>query len=147
MNHYRSRVNKELVKRKLQQLEEYLDELERITPNTYDKYIVDQIKKRAIERLLQLCIECISDINSHLLAKTANIVPSDYYSSFIKAGERSIIPFLLAKEMAPCAGLRNKLVHEYGEVDDKRVYKSINLAATIFPKYIKHIKLFIAGKE
>lgn len=143
MEQYPSKINKDIVKRKLQQLEEYIEELESIAPDSIDLYVADRVKKRAIERLLQLSIECVSDINAHLLAKSANTVPSDYYSSFTKMGEFAIIPMDLAKEMAPAAGLRNKLVHEYGEVDDGKVFLSIKLATSVLPKYIAYIKRYI----
>jgi len=136
-------ADKELVARKLQQLEEYLRELEEATPGAYESYAADTIRKRAVERLLQLCIECASDINAHMLAKSAGVAPADYYMSFIMAGDRGLIPVELASELAPSAGLRNKLVHEYGVVDDRLVYESVSKTALLFPRYIRAVKNYM----
>lgn len=138
-------VDRELVARKLQQLEGYLRELEQAAPGDYQSYAADIVTKRAVERLLQLCIECASDINAHLLAKSVGVAPADYYMSFIMAGDRGLIPAELAGELAPSAGLRNKLVHEYGVVDDRLVYESVSNTALLFPRYIRAIKNYLEG--
>ena len=68
-------------------------------------------------RLLQEAIEAALDINAHLIAEQGAPVPEDYYGGFLAIGTLGVIHETLARELAPSAGLRNRLVQEY---DDRR---------------------------
>ena len=41
-------------------------------------------------------------------------VPNNYYGGFVKLGDLGVLPRELSRSLAPSAGLRNRLVHEYG---------------------------------
>ncbi|MCC6325944.1 MAG: hypothetical protein DCC43_04485 [Candidatus Brocadia sp.] len=63
----------------------------------------------------------------------------------MKAGEVNIIPADLAEKLAPSAGLRNRLVHEYDLLDHLLVLEAIKMAEKLYPAYIKEIETFISG--
>jgi len=44
-----------------------------------------------------------------------------------------------AKDIAPSTGIRNRLVHEYEEVDNKVVYQNLDKLIKYYLSYIKHI--------
>lgn len=48
-----------------------------------------------------------------------------------------------AEKIAPCAGLRNRIVHEYDEIDHKKVYEGIQATVRDIPHYLKLINGFI----
>lgn len=48
-----------------------------------------------------------------------------------------------ALNIAPSAGLRNRLIHEYEKIDDSIVYKSIDKAILQYSEYMIKIKDFI----
>ena len=52
-----------------------------------------------------------------------------------------------AEEIAPSAGLRNRLVHEYEEIDDQIVYQSIQKTLASYKKYIKIIENYLKNIE
>ncbi len=57
--------------------------------------------------------------------------PRDYYESILRLGELDVLPADFAKRLAPLAGFRNILVHEYLVVDWDKVYRNL-LRAGIF---------------
>lgn len=142
-----SPIEKEIIRRKLLVIAENLKALEPITNMTKAGYVGDVYKRKATERLLQELIEAAIDINSHLIVQTGHTTPDDYYESFIKAGELSIISADLAEKLAPSAGLRNRLVHEYDLLDHSLVLEAVKMAEELYPKYIKEIETFILRRK
>ena len=62
-------------------------------------------------------------MNAHLIAETGAPIPDDYYSGFVAMGDLGILSAELAQRLAPSAGLRNRLVHEYETLDDDRSWR------------------------
>jgi len=141
-----SPVEVEIVRRKLSVMIENLKALEPIKNMKKDEYIEDIYKRKATERLLQELIEAAIDINTHIIVQTGNTVPDDYYESFIRAGELKIISMDLAEKLAPSAGLRNRLVHEYDLLEHSMVLDAVRMADQQYPKYINEIENYIFGK-
>lgn len=141
-----SPVEAEIVKRKLAIIIENLKALEPIKNMTMEEYINDLYKRKAAERLLQELIEAAIDINIHIIVQTGDTAPDDYYESFIKAGRLRIISADLAEKLAPSAGLRNRLVHEYDRIKDSMVYEASRTAEALYHKYIKEISDYISEK-
>ncbi|MBU1753426.1 DUF86 domain-containing protein [bacterium] len=103
---------------------------------TYREYTDKSIIKRATERLLQLLVEVASDINGIILTIGGKRVPESYYDSFIKVGEAGIISIDLAQKLASTAGLRNRIVHEYGEYKDSIVFQNIKKMYELYMEYL-----------
>ena len=78
-------------------------------------------------------IEAALDVNAHLIAELGAEVPDDYYGGFVKLGDLGILPRELARSLAPSAGLRNRLVHEYESLDDAKVLASIGALLAQYP--------------
>jgi uncharacterized protein YutE (UPF0331/DUF86 family) len=49
--------------------------------------------------------------------------PSDYYEAIMSMGELGVLPPDFARNLAPIAGFRNILIHEYLSVDWDYVYR------------------------
>jgi uncharacterized protein YutE (UPF0331/DUF86 family) len=142
-----SPIEEEIIRRKLVTIVENLKALEPIANMTKREYIEDFYKRKATERLLQELIEAAIDINTYLIIQTGHSVPDDYYESFIKAGEIKIISSDLAEKLAPSAGLRNRLVHEYNMLEHSMVLDAVQRAEDLYAEYIKQIKDYISGNR
>ena len=142
-----SPVEEGIIRKKLAVMIENLKALEPIKEMTRDEYIQDLYKRKATERLLQELIEAAIDINTHIIVQTGNAAPDDYYESFIKLGELKIISADLAEKLAPSAGLRNRLVHEYDQLEHSLVLDSVSMAEEMYADYIKEIEGYISGKH
>ena len=49
----------------------------------------------------------------------------------------------LAEQLAPSAGLRNRLVHEYDEIDDAVVLRAVGEARRLFREYVAAIERYV----
>ncbi len=141
-------VDKEIVRRKqLTVIIENLKALGPIEAMTLKQYANDVYKRKATERLLQELIEAAIDINTHIIVQTHNTIVDNYYESFIKMGDINVIPVALAKELAPSAGLRNILVHEYDALNHSIVLEAVKVAGNIYPQYINSVEDFISDQN
>jgi uncharacterized protein YutE (UPF0331/DUF86 family) len=138
-----SPLDKEIIRRKLAVILENLEALKPIEEFSPDKYLSDIYKRKATERLLQELIEAAIDINTYIIVQEGHNAPEDYYDSFIKLGEVNIISVELAKKLAPSAGLRNRLVHEYDFLDHSLILEAVKTAEQLYPRYVKEVEAYI----
>jgi uncharacterized protein YutE (UPF0331/DUF86 family) len=97
-------------------------------------------ERKGIERVLQEATEAALDINAHVIAERGVDVPDDYFGGFIKLGELGILTRELAASLAPSAGLRNRLVHQYDAIDDAKVLAAVGTILDLYPRYIQAIE-------
>ncbi|OGL43950.1 MAG: hypothetical protein A2W05_08230 [Candidatus Schekmanbacteria bacterium RBG_16_38_10] len=140
-----SPLEKEVIRKKIAIIIENLKLLNPITDLTNEEYLKDVYKRKATERLLQELIEAAIDINTHIIVQTGSKVPDDYYESFIKMGEIKIISVELAERLAPSAGLRNRLVHEYDLLEHSIVFNAVKMTEKLYPAYVKEIENFLSS--
>lgn len=132
-------VRPEIVRRKLSHLDGYLAELEPYRGVGLEAYVAAGGPRRTVERLIQLVVEAATDINLHVASELEGRPPGDYRESFHAAARVGLIPAALAERLAPAAGLRNALVHEYASVDDARVHAAIPLLLDGFREYLRSV--------
>lgn len=137
-------VDPAVLRRKLAVIVDNLRALERVVTMPLDQYRHDLFTRKGTERLLQEAIEAAFDINTHLIIHSGAAVPDEYYQGFLKLGDLGILSPELAAELAPSAGLRNRLVHEYDTIVDAIVLDAVRKAQTLFPRYVKEIETYLA---
>ena len=52
----------------------------------------------------------------------------------------------LANALAPAAGLRNRLVHEYDVIDDAIVLAAVHLARRDFAAYVAAVEAYLTAR-
>jgi uncharacterized protein YutE (UPF0331/DUF86 family) len=137
----------EIIQAKLSIILENLKALEPIKGMDRDEYLRDLYKRKATERLLQELIEAAIDINVHMIVGLGYAPPDDYYRSFIRAGELRILSPELAEKLAPSAGLRNRLVHEYDRIDHSIILKAVAMTKELYPKYVEEVSSALSRKD
>ncbi len=103
----------------------------------------DFVKLRAIERIVQLIVDEIIDINNHIIRYANLQIPDDFQSTFLTLASHKILPEEFAKKIAPVVGLRNRLVHRYESVDVEILLQTVRKNRSDFTEYIKHIMKFL----
>jgi uncharacterized protein YutE (UPF0331/DUF86 family) len=141
-----SPIDAAVIRRKLGHIVECLEALRPLARLTLPEYRARLYERKAAERLLQEGIEAALDINAHVIAELGGSVPDEYYGGFVKMGELGVLPAELAGSLAPSAGLRNRLVHEYGALDDARVLAAIAVMLDLYPRYIQAVEAHL-GKS
>jgi len=140
-------IDRDLVRRKLSRMNMYVDKLAPIAAKTLIEYVSDFYLKTSAERLIQLIVECASDINNHVVLELKQRPAEDYASSFIRAAEVGLISRELADLLKGSGGMRNIIVHEYMEIDDQKVFAVLPKAISGFKKYIKQVDHFLDKLE
>ncbi len=111
---------------KIDEFEQYVNELEKIKPSDFEEYKNSIEKKRACERLLQIAIESVIDVCNILVSSLKLGVPDDEDALFDKLNKEKIISNKMRKVLSEMKGFRNVLVHKYGEVNDELVFENLD---------------------
>ena len=136
-------LRSDIIREKLAKLVEFLRELERVKTASFEEYRSNPAIKRSCERLIQLIVESAADINSTVVTGLRDLPPKDYYDTFIKAGGIKLISGELSKKLAPWAGLRNRIVHQYGEIKDRLVFEKVEPTIENLSEYVRQVEKFI----
>ncbi|PYO29640.1 MAG: hypothetical protein DMD86_14710 [Candidatus Rokuibacteriota bacterium] len=99
-------------------------------------YLANARDELVAERLLERIIGRMIDINYHLLTETAHPPPADYYASFTQLAALGVYDIEFGRRIAACAGLRNRIVHEYDEVDPRKVHEALGTAIQDVSTYL-----------
>jgi uncharacterized protein YutE (UPF0331/DUF86 family) len=127
------------IERRLSELNERLQRLEPLRTRPQSDFEADPYLRDITERNLEIAAQCCIDICHRIINLENARKPLDYYESFIILSEIGVLPIDFAKEIAPLAGLRNILVHEYLGIDWNHVYRNLqNLQNLVdFSEYIR----------
>lgn len=138
-------INKDLIQRKLFLNQGELERLKEFENLKIDEIAGDPGKYAACERYLERLIGRAIDINQHIIAEKgdATVGVMKYRDTFLKLAELGVYPRDFAEKIAPSAGLRNALVHEYNNIDPAMLKKSIGEAIGEFNEYAKHVLEFV----
>lgn len=139
-------IDKNLVKKKLRNIQEYLKEIKPILALSVRDIIGNIEKLRTLERNFQLIVDEGIDVNIHFIKEMNLKSPDDFQSTFGILGENKIIPFDFAYKIAPAVGLRNRLVHRYEEFDKKLFIETFKKDFSDFEQYIKLIDNYLTNK-
>jgi len=109
-------VDADLVREKLLQLEEYINDLAEYQDLNLEKLTNDKILFRYLERTLHLAVEAVLDIGSHIISDKRMGNPK-FSSQIIEIlAENNIIKENVSNYIE-MAKFRNIIVHDYAEID------------------------------
>lgn len=136
-------INKELVQRKINNIENYIKEIEPLLKLEANEIVSDVLKLRTIERNFQLIVDTMLDINTHIISAKNLKAPETLQETFLILGDGGVLPFEFVKKIAPVVGLRNIVVHEYEKIDNEKMMCDVKDGASQFGEYIVHIDDFL----
>ena len=134
-------LDKTFLTRKIKLIQEDLAHLEEFSKRSFEDVGKDYRLMAMVERFLQRIITRAIDVNQHIIAETGRGTEKirGYEDTFSALSELSVYPDAFAREIAPSAGLRNRLVHEYDDLDKRIVYESIGDAIKQYTRYCRYI--------
>jgi uncharacterized protein YutE (UPF0331/DUF86 family) len=138
-----SNIDPEIVLVRLQLINKYYNTLEEFRSTSLDEFLNDFRQQLVVERLLQLMTQAAIDINDHILSKLNFGKTETNFDSFIILGKYGVIAPELARQIAPSSGLRNRLVHEYDEINPREVFKAISFALQQYPLYVRQVNSYL----
>jgi uncharacterized protein YutE (UPF0331/DUF86 family) len=136
-------IDPELVTRKLVLIAEDLPAIEKLARQGLEEYQASPTSEVLAERYLERAIGRMIDVNYHLLTESGEPPPRDYFQSFVALGRLGVLDPGVARRIAACAGLRNRLVHEYDELDPEKVHQALQTAVVDLPLYVEAVRRFL----
>jgi uncharacterized protein YutE (UPF0331/DUF86 family) len=133
-------VDRHVVQARIGKIREYVALLRQIRRSTKEaSFIRDPLVYGNAERYLQLAIQGVLDISNHILADSDSRLPRDNKELFDLLATRKVLPVRLARKLVAMAGFRNILVHEYLEIDRRRVYQILRDDLDDFERFIRAV--------
>ena len=136
-------IDPELVTRKLVLITSDLESLRSIASQGLDHYLQSRFDQAVVERYLERVVGRMIDINYHVITESGQPPPADYHASFMRLVELGLLEPEFAQRIARAAGLRNRLVHEYEEIDSRKVFEALDAALRDIPVYLARVNEFI----
>ena len=133
-------VDRYVVQARIAKIREYVALLRKIFKQADEaRFIKDPLIYGNAERYLQLAIQCILDIGNHTVADLKLRLPADNAGLFELLATNKVISPALANKLTAMAGFRNILVHEYLEIDRRKVYAVLKKDLGDFEKFVRAV--------
>ena len=113
------------IEKRLDELHERLSRLEPLRNKSRSDFDKDAFLRDIVERNLEIAAQCCIDISNRIISLEKAQKPNDYYEAIIRLGQLNVLPEGFARNLAPIAGFRNILVHEYLGLNWDEVYKNL----------------------
>jgi len=139
-------IDRDLVLRRLLELEEAISELEEVSRLGKERFLADPYVRDAAKYRLITAIEAAISVCNHIVARLRK-PPSTYSECFLSLGEMGIIESELAERLAVMAKFRNMLVHLYWKISDERVYDIISGDLGDLREFVREVAAYAERSE
>lgn len=136
-------VKRQVVAERLGHLQGYLKILKQLRRYPLKHFLREPVLRGAAERYLHLAIECCLDLGNHAIADQGLRRAQDYKDVFLVLGEAKMLSPAFAKRLAPMAGLRNILVHDYLRVDPAKIHSFLKTHLSDFDRFARAFERFL----
>jgi len=137
-----------LIRRKLTNLTAYVDELAPYVAVSYQQYREHPGRRRIVERLAQVIIECAIDVNGMLLIGTGQPPAQSARQSFEIIHQLGIIDEQGLSRFRRHVGMRNRIVHDYDRLDNRTLFHSARRLLDDVRAYVVQVHSHLkAGRE
>ncbi len=133
----------EVILRLLVSMRRHIELVRPLQRETLAQMMSDTLRWYGLLRSLQLLVEHVVDVGNHLLAGTNHIVTDDARTTLLTLGEVGIVPPDYARRIAPMAGFRNAIVHEYMDVDAEIVFGVLMSGLADFEAFVGYIYAYM----
>lgn len=140
-------LDRERVTKHLEDISSSLRILESLKPVSFQQFSEDPKIYWAVEKGLERCIQNLLDASAHIVAALGGPVPDNYGSLLLELGRSRILPSDFAARIAPMAGFRNILIHEYLEVDLREVYAALQDRLDDFRTFAHYVLRFLEANS
>lgn len=137
-------INKQLIQQKLDQLQNFLRQLESMDFDL-TKLKSDQDIQQLVSFRLQQSTKTAIDITMHLIANLDKLkFQSKASSAFQELEKHNIISSQTARQMQLATGFRNLVVHQYADINFNQVFKDYRQDIKSLKRFSHEILDFIS---
>lgn len=140
-------VNQEIVARLFVFLTQYLNELKVENKITWENFLKDIKVKRFVERTLQMSIEVCLDVGNHIISDEGWKEASTNREIFQRLNEKGAISNDLTDKLLQMAGFRNRIIHDYSDIEPEMVFGILKKRIPDFELYMSEIFQWIDSKK
>lgn len=137
------RIDKEKIYQKFEDIRESLEQLEKVKGITLEEFLQNRDYRDIAYANLIIITEAVIDICYHISAKRFLIAPASYAHCFEILGKNKIIPKDMELSLKKMAGFRNLIIHRYGKIDFKEIYKIITESMVWINEFKQVIKTIL----
>lgn len=134
-----------VVRRHLLALDQALQTLRKHQGRPVDALQSDREERWVVERGLQLCIQNVLDVATHLAASAGRDVP-DYATAIDQLADLGVLSGDFAARLRPVAGFRNVIVHGYLDVDLQIVHRLLNERLDDFAEFARRVSRYLDAR-
>lgn len=135
-------VDEAFSKQKVQAIIDDLALLEDMSRFSIEEIMADPYRHHAFNNVVQQVVQRAVDINQHILSDVDPELlasPKTYRETFMLMGEKSVLPHEFAEKIAGSGSLRNIIVHEYDNLDPKKLDEGRKKMLELYPQFCEHI--------
>lgn len=136
-------LDMESLQSKINRIRKNLNELKPFGKLSYKEYRKNPHNGTIAERLLQVSIEAMLDIGSHIIAEEGMGDPLEYRDVFTILAQAKILPPTKKEDFLNMAGLRNRIVHLYETLDHKLIHRFLKNNLGDFEIFIKAVMQYL----
>ena len=115
----------ERINDKIIEIEKYLEQLESVLPISFEDYKNNWKIKDICERHFEKIIEAIEDL-AFLVVNYKELKYPEYEKEiFDTLYQEKIISEELSKKLKDAKGMRNFIIHQYGNINDELVFEAV----------------------
>ena len=130
------------IEKRLEKLKNCLQKLKAVASKPIDEFLKDDYLRDIVERNLEVAAQCCIDIANRIISIEGIEKPQDYYGAIVKLGQKGVFPIDFAKKLAPIAGFRNILVHNYLDIDWNEVYSHLKKLDDFY-EFMKYVQKWL----
>jgi len=142
-----SAIERSLITAKLSKLRRYQRFLKELQAISIEGFAKDFKMRGAVERDLQVSVECVIDVGNEIISSLQLQRPERYRDIPYILAEARVIPKTFAERVASMIGFRNLLVHDYASINLNLVYEFLQTKLSDFDTLTKYIVKWLKGKK
>lgn len=140
-------IDKKFIKRKFEALQDYIDKLKEFRAINPQNYVADYRHHALAEHYLQLCIEIVLDVARHLVISLNLKTPEESHGLLPALEKAHILSADFVKRNLKMPGFRNRLVHEYEDIDHAKTFAYLQEHLQDFGEFMKQISGYVSKKD
>jgi len=136
-------VDSDIIAQRLERLKNYVRQLRQIQKTGKKKVCKNAISFAAMERYLQLAVECVLSVGNHIIAGLNLRKPATYDQIMQILAEEKVIAKKTLSLGRPLPVLRSLLVHDYSEVNREKLFDTARGTLPVFEDLAKAYRKFL----
>ena len=138
-------VDHDIIMSKIDSIKRHVDRLKSIRKMKIHVFLDSDDTKDIAILNLQMAIQKCIDIGNHFYSEWDIGAPSSYGDVFEEMCRRKVLTRAMMKKMMLMVGLRNRIVHEYEELDYNKIHSFLKNDLNDFNTFLKQVLKYSCG--